>query len=250
MSDFHGQPEGPQPTNRPIPPHMQQHNVVGNSPLAPKPPKRTGRTVLIVVASVVAGMIVTIGGCTALIGGALSSDEPAKQTSGAAPAVAETTAPKPTETTPPAVEETTPAPSPTDSGIASVGAKQWFTYTDGIQVQVTKLVRFKISSSAAGGQPGDVGVVATITIKNGSGDTFDTSLADVKLTAGPNGDEADQVFDSANNINGGFTGSIPNGRSKTAKVGFAVSKAHLSKLVVEVTPSWDHDASFFEGSVR
>ena len=64
MSDY-GHPKDPyQPTNQPIPPHMQQHNVVGGSPLAPKPPyfpprkSHKLRTVGIVVGSLFGLLIV------------------------------------------------------------------------------------------------------------------------------------------------------------------------------------------------
>lgn len=150
---------------------------------------------------------------------------------------------------PPAVEETTDAPTP-DPSIAKVGATQWFTYEDHLQVQVTRMARFKISSYAAGGKPGDVGVAVTVTIKNGTGQTFDASSADLTLAAGPNGDQADTVFDGDNGLTGGFQGPIPAGRSKTAKFGFAVTKTQLSKLVAEVTPGYDYTGTFFEGSVK
>lgn len=223
---------------------MTTNQPFQNYPAAPQPKKKHPiRNALLIGGAAFAVLIVAIG-LSATSGG------PKVESEGTAPAVAETTTTAPVETTPPAVEEPTPTPTPEDSGIATVGAKQWFTYTDGLQVQVTKLTRFKISSTAAGGKPGDVGVIATVTIKNGSGEVFDASMGQISLAAGPNGDEADTVYDSEAGVMGGFDGSIPKGRSKTVKVGFAVSKAHLSKLVVEVTPSWEHDASFFEGSVK
>lgn len=237
-------------------PFRPEHNIVTNSPLNPNHPSSAAhqkkshklRTGIIIGVVALLGM----GGCSAILGNALKSDAPTQVTAGAgktAPAVPETTPTFPVVTTPPAVVEPTPS-EPAETGIGKVGAKDWFTYEDGLQVQVTGLKKYKISSSAAGNLPGQVGVIATVTIKNGSGETFDANLVDVKLAAGPNGVETDQVYDSAKGVGGGFEGSIPKGRSKTAKVAFGVSPAHLSKLVVEVAPSWDHEASFFEGSVR
>jgi len=243
MSEFHG---GPNPPQQQFPQYTNAAS--GQQPTPPvtppfTPPRKSHklRTILIVVGAVFALLIVAA---------VLTPSAPQKQTTGTAPAVAETTAPPASVSTPPAVEEPTPTPTPTDSGIAKVGAKEWFTYTDGMQVQVTKIARFKISEYAAGGKPGDVGVVVTVTVKNGSGEVFDASAVNVQLSAGPNGDEADTVYDSDAGVMGGFEGSIPVGRSKTAKVGFAVPKAQLKQLVVEVAPSWDHDASFFEGAVK
>lgn len=153
----------------------------------------------------------------------------------------------PASTEPPAVEETTPTPTPDEPGIAKIGPTQWFTYEDGLKVQVTKLARKKIGQYASGGQPGGTAVVVTVTIKNGSGKAFDSSLADVKVSHGPNGDEAEQVFDTGIEE---FSGTIPNGRVRTAQYEFAVPKAHYGQVLVEVAPSWEHDASHFEGVAK
>jgi hypothetical protein len=119
-----------------------------------------------------------------------------------------------------------------------------------MKVQVTSLKRFRISQYAAGGKPGDVGVVVTVTLQNASSNTFDTSLVDVKLGSGPNGDQAESVFDSEQNLGGGFEGSILPGKKKTAKYGFAIPKTHVtSTLQLEVAPGWDYEGSHFEGKL-
>lgn len=224
----------------------------GGQPYPPAPPKKrsTRRTLLIAGLSFLSLlMAITV---LSLAVGLLDGTDATKETSGEPAAVsssAPTAGDSPYDTTPPAVEETTAPPEPEPS-IAKVGAKQWFTYEDKLQVQVTKMTRFKISAYAAGGKPGDVGVAVTVTIKNSTGSTFDASLAQVNLAVGPNGDEAESVYDSEQNLSGGFTGSIPAGRSKTAKFGFAVPKGQQSKLIAEVTPSYDYVGTFFEGSVK
>lgn len=187
-----------------------------------------------------AAAVLILGGC----GGTQAT----KGTAGPATTAPASSTPASTDSTAPAAEETTTPPA-ADPTIAKVGATQWFTYEDNLQVQVTRMTRFRISDSAAGGKPGDVGVMVTVTIKNGTGQTFDAAGASLSLSAGPNGDQAEDVFDSANGING-FEGSIPASRSKTAKYGFAVPKAKLSKLVVEVAPAYEYDGTFFEGSVK
>jgi hypothetical protein len=68
--------------------------------------------------------------------------------------------------------------------------------------------------------------------------------------SGPNGDQAETVYDSDQNLAGGFEGSIPPGKKKTARYGFAVLKGHIgSTLQIEVTPAWDYEGSHFEGKV-
>ncbi|GAA1630513.1 hypothetical protein GCM10009744_18240 [Kribbella alba] len=87
--------------------------------------------------------------------------------------------------------------------MAKVGATQWFTYSDGLKAQVTSLKRFRISQYAAGGKPGDIGVIVTVTLQKSASSTFDTSRAEV-IASGANGDQADTVFDSDQNLAGGF----------------------------------------------
>ena len=115
---------------------------------------------------------------------------------------------------------------------------------------MTKLTRFTITEYMAGGKPGDVGVTFTVTIKNGTGATFDASSVQLNVAAGPNGVEADSVYDGEQNLNGGFQGSIPAGLKKTAKFGFAVPKGTQTKLVVEVVPSYDYTGTFFAGALK
>jgi hypothetical protein len=141
------------------------------------------------------------------------------------------------------------APS-ADSSLAKIGATSWYTYSDGIQAQVTKARRYTIGQYAAGGKSGDAGVIITVTLKNTTDKAFDTALTDVNLSSGPNGDTADSVYDSANGIGSGLEGSIAPGRSKTAEYAFAVPTKQLGDLMVEVAPSWEYSPAFFEGSAK
>jgi hypothetical protein len=109
---------------------------------------------------------------------------------------------------------------------------------------VTKVEPYKLGQYALVGNPGDPGVIVTVTIKNGTDVVFDTSLADVLVTYGPNGEATEREYDEE-----GFAGNIPPGRTATAKYDFAVVPTeHQDELLIEVTPSWDHEPSFFEGS--
>lgn len=196
-----------------------------------------------ITATLTAAVVLLVAGC----GGA--SNGATKQAAASAPTSSSTAGDAPLDsTTPPAVEETTPPPD--EPAIAKVGATQWFTYEDGLKVQVTKLARFKIGPYAAGGKPGGTGVVVTVTIRNGSKATFDASSVQITVTSGPNGDAADTVYDGDKGLSGGFEGSIPAGRVKTAKAGFAVPAAHMGQIQVEIQPSYEHNSSFFEGAAK
>jgi hypothetical protein len=68
----------------------------------------------------------------------------------------------------------------------------------------------------------------------------------VDVSYGKNGDLASDQYEY-----NGFGGTIPSGRSKTAKYEFLVEdKKGLNDLVIEVTPSLDHDSAIFEGAAK
>ncbi|TCC55985.1 DUF4352 domain-containing protein [Kribbella pittospori] len=222
-------------------------------PGPPQQPVKKRHTLRNTVIVVTMTFVVLAGGCAAVLANGL--DEATKEST-ATKAEASTTASLPSESQtsaspadPPASEEPTATPTDEDR-VAKVGATQWFEYSDGMKVQVTSLKRFRISQYAAGGKPGDVGVIATVTLQNGSTNTFDTGLVDVKLASGPNGDQAESVFDTDQNLGGGFEGSILPGKKKTARYGFAIPKANVSStLQLEVAPGWDYEGSHFEGKL-
>jgi hypothetical protein len=74
---------------------------------------------------------------------------------------------------------------------------------------VTKVEPYKLGQYALVGNPGDPGVIVTVTIKNGTDVVFDTSLADVLVTYGPNGEATEREYDEE-----GFAGNIPPGTSR------------------------------------
>jgi len=176
------------------------------------------------------------------------------------PATAETTpsaeatptadTPSASDVPPPATAETTPSAEATptaDAAPAKVGV-EGFTYENRLKVQVLKLGRFTASDTAAGHKPGNVVVVATVKITNGTNSTLDLSAVQVDIKAGADGNSTEAVYDSANGLGGGFTGSVAAGRNATARFGFDVAPADATDLVVEVTPSFDYKPALFQGS--
>jgi hypothetical protein len=149
--------------------------------------------------------------------------------------------------TPPVVAEPEPTPEPEPDGtITQVGPDEWFTYEDGLQVQVTKVTSVQRADFGTD-DPGGPGVEVTVTVKNGTGSAFDLSLASVGLHAGPNGDAMEQAY---GNHHWGFRGRIPPTKAATTQFDFAVPTEMQGELLIEVAPSWDHQASFFEGAAR
>lgn len=147
--------------------------------------------------------------------------------------------------TPPAVAEPESTPEPEPEGtITQIGPDEWFTYEDGLQVQVTKVTSVQLADFGTD-DPGGPGVEVTVTVKNGTGSAFDLNLASVGLHAGPNGDAMEQAY---GNHHWGFRGRIPATKAATTQFDFAVPTEMQGALLIEVAPSWDHRASFFEGT--
>jgi hypothetical protein len=147
--------------------------------------------------------------------------------------------------TPRAVAEPEPTPEPElENTIAQVGPDEWFTYEDGLQVQVRKVTSVQLAVFGTD-DPGGPGVEVTVTVKNGTGSAFDLNRASVGLYAGPNGDTMEQAY---GNDHWGFEESIPPTEAATTQIDFAVPTEMQGELLIEVAPSWDHHASFFEGA--
>jgi hypothetical protein len=153
------------------------------------------------------------------------------------PIITPTNLPTPTETAP-----------PDDPSVARVGATEWFTYENGLKVQVTKLTRFKLGDGFTAGKKGDPGVKVTVTVKNGSKQTVDLSSTTVNLSYGTDGAQAEQTYDITSSADG-FPGSVTPGRTKTATFMYVVP-AGKQAIAVEVEPGFlDYEACHFEGSI-
>lgn len=179
--------------------------------------------------------------------GACSSSTKASITPPPSTTVATTDQATPSDILPPSgAAPTTESPSSPSTG--PIGST--FTYTDGLSVTVTSLQRFTPSDTSAGVNPGQAAVIATVTIHNGTSANVDLALVQVTAYGGSAGNQATSVFDSANGIGSGFSGSVPVGRSATAKYAFALAPADLSNVVVQVTPDFNHDPASFTGAVH
>jgi hypothetical protein len=214
----------------------------------PKPPNRR-RGWLIVAGSVAAFLAIVA------IGGALTDGVESQATSTRLPNVVSTPTAD-TTTAPPAVPS--PAPETTEPSTAAeqeaddtstIGGR-WLTYESGLAVRVVKAKLYTPGEYAAGKKAGERGVAVTVSIKNGSAAAFDAGLASVKLSYGPDGTEADEIFDSAYNYGLGFEGSIGKGKTKTATVAFSVPAKYAKQLTVEVEPDWSSVTTFFTGSAK
>lgn len=223
----------------PIVPGPEQPYQLGQ--IMPAPPRKKSNVGLI-IGIVVAVVLVLCGGTAAVVIalGDAAVDEASRQVDAAA-----SKATSPCDAglcSSSGASAPTTAPAGGDEPI-KFGAGKW-TYTDGISVQVNSVKKWKVPSINAGHTPGNSAVKVQVTLHNGTGENFDCTLADVEVSMGAEGVQADQVF--ADGVDE-CQGSIAPGRKKTFTVGFSAPTKDLSVIQVEVTPSWDHEAGIFEG---
>ena len=183
--------------------------------------------------SLAAALVLSLGAC-GLQGGAVT-DSPT--TGSNRPTTATETA---NET---ATETATAEPAPetgltgTDPGILALG--KTFTYSDGLQVTLSKPTAMTSSEYAS---PGSVqGLSFDVTIVNGTTAKFDPSLG--YLTAQIGNAEAEQIFDTENGYEGGPSTAVLPGREVAYKVAF--EGTDTSSLVVEFAPDWERGSLVF-----
>jgi hypothetical protein len=207
------------------------------------PPRKKRRTWLTVV---IVSMIVMIGGCTAIVSVALesSTDSPTGEVSPVGESSYDpTTAPSsaPTSEPPVTTEPEEPAKDTTTIG-------KTLTYESGLAVRVVSVKVFN-PGYASGLVTGQKAVKVTWTIVNNTGENFDLSGAEARLTYGADGVQAESVY--AEGVDGQypFDGSLRPKQKKTATSAFSVPKAGLASVVVEVEPDFNSETAFFTGKV-
>ncbi|MBT2386376.1 DUF4352 domain-containing protein [Streptomyces sp. ISL-11] len=114
-----------------------------------------------------------------------------------------------------------------------------YAYDTGLRVKVTRPKPFTPSDTSLGHKAGNAPVTFTVTLFNGTKETFDRAGALVTAKAGPQGPRLEQVFDSARGVGNPFTGSLAPGSSAEAAFAFDVPKGSATERVdVEVRPDF------------
>lgn len=100
-----------------------------------------------------------------------------------------------------------------------------FTWDDGVELTVGKPAPFTPSMTAF---PSEPGVVMDVTMKNGSKAPLNPFMVSMQATSGDQ--QAEQIFDSENNI-GGPSASILPGRTLKYKIAFTKPAGNLTLQV-------------------
>ena len=184
-----------------------------------------------------------IGGLTAVIvaaGCGLGDTTEAKREGGSS----STSTPAPLAST-----STAPANEPAstrDGEPAPFGRNHGWKYEDGLTVSIDSVSTWRPGAYAAGHKPGNKAIKVKVTITNGTDGPFDASMVDVKAAFGPDGTQAETVYDEAVT---GMDGTVAKGRTKTATFGFS-APGKINPLELSVEPGWDYQAALFSGSVK
>lgn len=144
----------------------------------------------------------------------------------------------PTPSTAP-VAAPTPTPTPSDDGPASFGES--FTYENGLKVKVGAPEDYHPSDSASSTGANHY-VVFTVTVTNGTTQSYKPELASGDLQAGDQGAEA--VFDSAKGINNPPEVSLQPGRTIKWRDVFAVTDSSKD-YTLTVQPGFDYSEAVF-----
>lgn len=146
-----------------------------------------------------------------------------------------------TEATPAGAEEEAEAePEEEDSSSPVFG--DTYEWDNGLKMTVSEPEPFKPSESAAGAEDASLeAVLFTISVENASSEPFDPTI--IMVSAASGGQEGSMIIDSAQNVMGSPTTTVPAGRSVEFKLGFAV--ADPDDIIMDVTPGFEYDSATY-----
>lgn len=185
-----------------------------------------------------AALVVSLSACGAIGGSPTTSTS--TSTGSNRPADTITSAPETvTETAAPVEAEPEPETSltGTDPGILKMGES--FTYSDGLQITLSKPTA--MTSSEWAYPESAPGLSFDVTIVNGTSAKYDPSMG--YMTAQIGNTEAEEIFDSENGYDGAPSTSVLPGREVTYKAAFVGTDT--TNLVVEIAPDWDRGSLVF-----
>ena len=115
-----------------------------------------------------------------------------------------------------------------------------YTWEDGITIKIGEPKAYKPSESAYVSGDGDP-IVFNVTIVNGTEARFDPAVFHATMQS--SNVEAESIYDSAKNLEGTPSTTILPKRESSFQLAFAV--ADKKDLVLEVTPSFEHESVVF-----
>jgi hypothetical protein len=158
---------------------------------------------------------------------------------------------EPLDTEPPL--EVGDEPSEQPQGPDNATFNDEYTYSDGLQIEVIKVVNATFMAAQAEyrddvkrGQPY---TVMTVRVKNGTPKTVEL-MGSATVTYGPDGTEAETSYAEDRDISEGLDGKLLKGKSRSARYVFLIPPKHLDDVVLEFSPDFEHDSAMFSGSIK
>lgn len=211
----------------------------------PRPtPEKPSRTALIIGLIAGAGLLAA----ALVVVGVLSSAGNHAAQANPTPAAVEpdptTVAPPTLDYPPPGVMDDAPASPPLSATVAEFG--DTWTWEDGVSVSVVSAMPYEVGQYATGVQTGQIGVIVTVTVTNGTTTILDLDLCRVDLRAGDTGLIASRI-DDPDNVGEQLGGILAPGQVATGEVAFGVDPANVGKVDIAVTPTMDYETALFSG---
>lgn len=119
-----------------------------------------------------------------------------------------------------------------------------YTYENGVSLAISKPEAFKPSETGLmllSDPDGKDFVSFDVTIVNGSDEAYDPNLTN--FTASSDGEEAEQIFDTDNKLNGSPSTTVKPGKSVKFKIGFAV--ADKGDITMDASPGMEYSSKTF-----
>lgn len=213
----------------------------GGPPPGPPPKKGGAAKIIIPIAAVLVLVLVVIAVVAVVLVSGGDDDDTASSGGGREP----TTTDQPTTTDDdPATtgaSPTTDAPSTTAGSGENPQFGDTYEWDGGITVSISEPSDFTPSDTAAGGEGASDHVTFEVTVVNGSSENYEPSSLSISVQSGSG--EGDQVFDTAQGIDGSPNTAILPDRDVVFDVAFGVTDP--DDLVVEVAPGFDYEPAFF-----
>lgn len=137
--------------------------------------------------------------------------------------------------------DATPAAASSSSSAAHPSFGETYTYDDGLAVTVSAPKPFTPSDSAVATKQWPAYVSFTVTLSNGTTKNYDPSLFTATLQSGDT--EGEQVFDTAQGVDGSPSTQLLPGREARFALAYGVQKP--SDLVLQVTPGFSYQPVLF-----
>lgn len=134
-------------------------------------------------------------------------------------------------------------PPATDSSDSPINSRfgEAVSYQDGLIVEIDKPTTFHPSDTSMTDSESSHFVQFVVTVTNFTGKIFDPNSMSITAQSGQT--DASEVFDSAQNINGGATSKLLKGRLTKFKLAYGVEDP--KDIVVIVTPDYDYNDAIF-----